>query len=218
MTLRMADGPVANLPEGMDAYAGYVDDSGIGVTYPEVAARFPHAELLSISTHRNPAECADVESGAMRSWRGYIVGYCSVGVARDQVAATTRPVKLWTAHYGAGQHICGPRSCGCIPWTADGTQWIDHGGWDESLLTDSFFDWRGHRPAPPVAPTKEEQMHLSLTPSGQAVVVARDPNGHLLVFTTTAKFDGSPTQRWSVQDVTDQIGTPPGGQPYTVAG
>ena len=32
--LRMVDGPVANLPPGFDAYAGYVNRSGIGITYP----------------------------------------------------------------------------------------------------------------------------------------------------------------------------------------
>jgi hypothetical protein len=29
---------------------------------------------------------------------------------------------LWTAHYGKGEHICGPKTCGC-PVQADATQW-----------------------------------------------------------------------------------------------
>ena len=46
--------------------------------------------------------------------------------------------KLWTAHYGAGDHICGPTTCQ-LAVQADGTQWIDHGTWDESLLANLFF-------------------------------------------------------------------------------
>lgn len=216
MTLRMADGPVANLPTGFDAYAGYVDDGGDGITYPDVVKRYPNALHLSISVHRNPADCADVESGAMRSWKGYRVGYCSAGRARTQVSSTGRPEKLWTAHYGMGAHICGPRTCGTIPWTADGTQWIDHTGkWDESLLRDDFF---GPVPAvqQPTKPEEKDMTTFTLLPDGRATVTGASPSNHLLVFTTTAPFDGTPTQEWSVQDVTDRIGTPGGGQPYLV--
>lgn len=53
-----------------------------------------------------------------------------------------------SAHYGwpgrlpgleLGQHICGPYTCGS-PVQCDGTQWIDRGPYDESLLA---HDWYG---------------------------------------------------------------------------
>ena len=52
----MGDGPVANLPPGLGAYAGYVNHSGIGVTWPEVEALAAQqgAEALSITTDGSP--------------------------------------------------------------------------------------------------------------------------------------------------------------------
>jgi hypothetical protein len=158
MSLRMADGPVANLPPGMDAYAGYVNDSGIGQTYPGVVAKFPDALHLSITTDGDPAMCADVESGAMKGWAGYDYGYCSVSNVNALVAQFGRPRKLWTAHQdpAIGAHICSPLCWPGLVTTADGTQWIDHGGaWDESLLADGFFD---PPPSPPSNLTEGENM------------------------------------------------------------
>ena len=141
MTLRMADGPVANLPPGLDAYAGYVNASGIGVTYPGVVAAFPDAQHLSITTNGSAAMCADVESGAMADWTGYDYGYCSISSVNSMISTFGRPRKLWTAHYdpNLGAHICSPACWPGLVTTADGTQWVDHGGWDESLLNDDFF-------------------------------------------------------------------------------
>lgn len=138
----MADGPVSNLPPGLDAYAGYVNISGIGITYPMVVAKYPNAQHLSITTNGSPAMCADVESGAMSDWSGYDYGYCSVSRVNELVAKFGRPRKLWTAHQDPkiGAHICSPACWPGLVTTADGTQWIDHdGAWDESLLEDNFF-------------------------------------------------------------------------------
>lgn len=143
MTLRMGDGPPANIPPGLDAVAGYVNASGIGVTYPTITTMFPSSKHLSITTNGSPAECADVEGGAMGSWRGYTVGYCSVSSVNFLIARDGRPPKLWTAHYTNTPHICSPACWPGLVTTADGTQWADHGGlWDESLLADNFFDFQ----------------------------------------------------------------------------
>lgn len=158
MTLRMGDGPVANLPAGLDAYGGYVNDSGIGQTYAGVVIKFPDAHHLSITTDGDPAMCADVEKGAMNEWTGYEYGYCSVANVNALVAQFGRPRKLWTAHYdpALGAHICSPACWPGLVTTADGTQWTDHGGaWDESLLADDFFD---PPPAPPSNLTEGENM------------------------------------------------------------
>ena len=42
-------------------------------------------------------------------------------LSQNGIARST--VRLWTAHYEVGQHICGPGSCGALSINADGTQW-----------------------------------------------------------------------------------------------
>ena len=195
----MADGPVGNLPLGFDAYAGYVDQSGIGVTFPAVALAHPTARLLSISVHGNPAQCADVEQNAMTDWRGYPVGYCAVSNAMAFIAAYGRPQKLWTAHYTGVAHICGPDTCKYpgLTISADGTQWWSS-TYDESLLSDNFFDFQG--------------ADMSLTVSSDGCTIAGvSPQGHLLVFTADATLPVG--ERWqpvgkpSVADVTAVVGS-----------
>ena len=161
-TLRMGDGPLGNIPPGLDALAGYVNVSGIGATWPTIQA-MPARYHLSITTNGSPADCADVESGAMSSWAGYTVGYCAVSRVNALVAAYGRPRKLWTAHRDPtiGAHICSPACWAGLVTTADGTQWTDHGGaWDESLLRDDFFDYQ--TPAPVHIP-KERHMFVAET-------------------------------------------------------
>jgi hypothetical protein len=170
MTLKMGDGPVANLPAGLDAYGGYVNRSGIGVTYPGVVSKFPTAKHLSITTNGSAALCADVESGAMRDWTHYTYGYCSVSAANVLIARFGRPKKLWLAHYdpNLGAHICSPRCWPGLVTEADGTQWVDHNGqWDESLLKDDFFDI-----APPS--TKETDVLITPTPTGNGYWICKD--------------------------------------------
>ena len=141
MTLRMADGPVANLPSGMDAYAGYVNRSGIGITYPQVVAKFPNAQHLSVTTDGSRAQVADVETGAMSNWTGYEYGYCAVSNVNALIAKYGRPKKLWTAHYTGTPHICSPKCWPGLVTSADGTQWTSHNNvWDESLLAADFFN------------------------------------------------------------------------------
>ena len=206
MTLSMADGAIALLPPGMDAYAGYVDDSGIGVTFPGIVVAFPDARYLSISVHGNPALCADVEHGAMTDWTGYPVGYCSVADVMAQVAAHGRPKRLWTAHYTETPHICGPGTCAFpgLMFDVDGTQWHS-GAYDESLLNDDFFDFEG------------SDMALAISSDG-CTIAGISPSGHLLVFSADPdKGYGvrwQPSQGVSVSDVTDGIGGTP---PYTLA-
>lgn len=166
--LSMGDGPVANLPRGLDCYAGYVQDSGIGETWTEVQ-QIPAEHHLSISVIPGvPAMCGDVESGALTSWKGYKVGYTSIDNAQTQIAKDGRPEKLWTAHYTGVPHLCGP-ACGYgFSDHADGTQWTDHGGsWDESLLAADFFSFLD--PPKPATP-KEVRMFLANDGTTQYIV------------------------------------------------
>jgi hypothetical protein len=163
--LRMLDSvTVANLPPGADAYLGYV--GGRWPTWPALQARFPHARLVSTAISADEdAECCDREPGDLD------VGEIALWVKRQLARGVHRPivyasasnmgeclhwltvagirraqVRLLSAHYAAGQHICGPHTCdypGCPP--VDGTQWRDNAPGtgrsrvDESMLADDFF-------------------------------------------------------------------------------
>ena len=67
-------------------------------------------------------------------------------------------VRLWSAHYGAGEHICGPDTCKQVSIPMDGTQWTDaapgeNGSQvDGSILVDGFFG------APATATWQEDMM------------------------------------------------------------
>jgi hypothetical protein len=161
-----------SLPAGLPAYASYVD-GGIGdqPNYDRVRAAHPGAHHLSIALFAaHDADCLDVENGAaspsdVPGWiqrqhaRGIVRPciYASVALMRDKIIPLIAPgalvgwnPRLWTAHYGQGEHVCGPHSCGELPVDADGTQWTDAyrtpgGVVDMSLLADDFFG----APTPP---------------------------------------------------------------------
>ena len=163
---------LAQIPVGPAAAAGYVD--GDWPTYAELAERFPNARLLSIAVSAaRDADCLDIEQGdaspadAVLWWerqrsRGVQRPclYASASVMQASLIPLVRAgtiarplVRLWSAHY-AGQHICGPRSCGAVSIDMDGAQWTDR-AWgrslDESLLLGDFFDAPA-APKPPAPP------------------------------------------------------------------
>jgi hypothetical protein len=182
MSLTMYDSiAVANLPADGDAYAGYV--GGKWPTWDALKARFPHAHLLSIAIDATErATCLDIETGDATpaqapAWvkaehgRGVPrpVLYASASVMPqvlahlEQAAIKRDTVRLWSAHYGwssvlhpRGKHICGPRSCGLVAVEMDGTQWLSHGDYDESLLGATFFP----TPPPPPPPVKVLDAYL----------------------------------------------------------
>ncbi len=201
--LRMGDGPVANLPPGLEAYAGYIDNSGIGVTFADVYARYPNAQHLSISVHGNPAMCGDVENGALSSWAGYDYGYCSVSQVNRLIALYGRPRKLWTAHDDPliGAHICSPQCWPGLVTTADGTQHASHGGlWDESLLDDHFFDLP---PAPPAVPPLEDMdMIVRRQSDGACVCIAGSYRFAVLAATDLQAAETAGIPIWNVSDKT----------------
>jgi hypothetical protein len=165
MTLVMQDSvTVANLTPGADAYLGYVD--GLFENYAAVVARFPGKPVLSMAVF------ADADAlGCDREPGGLDAGQVPGWVQRQQARGIDRPVvyasalnippilaalgtaglrrddvRLLSAHYGAGKHICGPDTCGLAGVPAcDGTQWTDSAAGtngaliDESILNDDFF-------------------------------------------------------------------------------
>ena len=154
-------------PPGAAAYAAYVD-GGIGdqPNYAFIVSSFPQAQHLSISLFGNSADAIDVESGAAVPSQvpAWVAAQRKRGIQRPVVYASASnmnseilpvlsqagialsTVRLWTAHYEVGQHICGPNSCGALSVNADGTQWTPNAVvdgstlvLDQSLLLENFF-------------------------------------------------------------------------------
>lgn len=149
------------VPADAPAVAGYT--SGSWPTYADLATRFPAAKRLSIAVSASDdAQCLDIEAGDAspsqapdwvkrqhsRGVRRPVV-YCSVS-SMDEVWGLLRgagikrnQVRLWSAHYGRGKHLCGPKTCGEVrSITADATQWCDDAlgrNLDESVLRPMFF-------------------------------------------------------------------------------
>jgi hypothetical protein len=151
-------------PAGAAAYAAYVDgDVGNQPNYSYIVSAFPKAQHLSIALFSsNNADVLDVEPGA--SGASDIPGWYARQVARglprpvvyasastmntevlpvlSEAGIARAKTRLWTAHYGVGEHICGPDTCGALSVNADGTQWTsDARGLvlDQSLLLGDFF-------------------------------------------------------------------------------
>jgi hypothetical protein len=133
-----------------------------------VAKRFPRARLVGICVRAaDDGDALDDEAGdatdaEVRDWLSRQIArkvyrpliYKSVsGIDRlmltmDANGFPRSAYRLWSAHYGAGQHICGPDSCKLTKTECDWTQWTDsYGGvsLDASLLSDDPF---GPPPAP----------------------------------------------------------------------
>jgi hypothetical protein len=151
-------------PSGGQAYAAYVDGSiGDQPNYAYIVNTFPKAHHLSIALFAsNNADTLDVEAGAAAP--GDVPGwytrqkqrgiqrpcvYASASTMTDSILPVLNQakigrsqVRLWSAHYGVGEHICGPSSCGLMPIEADGTQWTSNAlgrDLDQSLLLENFF-------------------------------------------------------------------------------
>lgn len=167
MTIPMADSAESPaLPDGLPAYASYTGGHiGDQPNYARVVAAHPGAHHLSIAlSASDDADCLDVENGAASpsDVPGWVKRQHARGITRPVVYASASPMKtailpllqaagiglasvrLWTAHYGEGEHICGPATCRALSVNADGTQWTDafhgpNGVVDMSLLADDFF-------------------------------------------------------------------------------
>ena len=213
MTLTMADSITpANLPGGYNAYLGYVD--GSWPDFQAEVARFPGAHILSLTVFggTDVADGCDIENGALSpesgaayaarrladgQWRP--VQYADVSNMDDVLAELAKlkiaraSVRLLSAHYGAGEHICGPGTCN-VSVPMDGTQWTDTapgvGGSqiDASLLLDDFF---GGTPDP--TPTSWQETMMLALPTLQkdaAGAQVRTVQGLLLARGYSVTLDG----------------------------
>jgi hypothetical protein len=186
---------VSNLPAGGDCYAGYVN--GKWPTYAAVRAKYPGLPVLSISVFSaGDADCLDVETGDATA------ADCPEWVRRQQIRGVHQPVlytfqsnlgavmaalngagiprsavRLWSAHWGAGQHICSPTACRAAA-TCDGTQWDSNNNYDTSLLVGSFFTApQTAQPAQPAgqpAPAAEDNVVKLISTPGDLGIYATD--------------------------------------------
>jgi hypothetical protein len=207
-------------PSGAAAYAGYVDGSiGDQPNYAYIMSAYPKAQHLSIALFSsNNADALDVEPGAsvpgdIPAWYARQRGrgiqrpcvYASASAMNDSILPVLSganiarsAVRLWTAHYGAGEHICGPGTCGALSENADGTQWTPTAGGlvlDQSLLLENFFTTT----TPPVT-TEAELQSGQLNNGKNAVTVIAVPAGtaHHIAFGCDNSIQGLPPVRLRV--------------------
>jgi hypothetical protein len=185
-------------PSGGAAYAGYVDGHvGNQPNYAHIVSAFPRAQHLAVTLSASfNADALDVEAGAsspsdIPGWYGRQVArgvrrpviYASASVMNDEIlsvlsrAGISRAnTRLWTAHYGVGEHICGPGTCGALSVNADGTQWTSNARGlvlDQSLLLGSFFTATAKEPV--TATETELQSGQLNTGHGAFTVIAVPP-------------------------------------------
>lgn len=157
------------LPGGYGAYLAYAD--GNWPTAAAVRRMFPTLPVVVLTVTGNTLECdgADVESEDLTIERGaeWARDKLDAGYARpvlyadvsnmapliSALAAVDIPrnlVRLLSAHYGTGEHICVPDASHAqwdLPSAMDGTQWTNAGAGaggnpiDISLLNSDFFGW-----------------------------------------------------------------------------
>ena len=207
-------------PPGAAAYAAYVDGSiGDQPNYAFIVSKFPKAKHLSISLFGNNADALDVESGAatasqVPSWcatqrkRGITrpCVYASASTMNSEILSTLSnagiarsTVRLWTAHYDVGQHICGPGTCGALSVNADGTQWTPNAVvdgktlvLDQSLLLENFFT----TPDPPVTTEAELQSGTLNNGKNAHTAIAVPPGtAHQIAFGCDNGVQGQPPPR-----------------------
>jgi peptidoglycan hydrolase-like protein with peptidoglycan-binding domain len=79
----------------------------------------------------------------MGSWADGMQDFlASNGISRDRYY-------LLTAHYGRGEHFCGPATCGLSQTPADATQYMAAGPFDRSCFRSEMFVANGAIPSPP---------------------------------------------------------------------
>lgn len=154
---------IDQIPSDAVAVAGYAD--GRYANIEALQAAFPRALTLSITTSGSDAHATAVDeepgdasvagavawlraAAARGTWRpcayASVSGMGALLAAVQAAGLQLSDFRFWSAHYGAGAHICGPATCRLVSRAMDATQWTDTAlgrNLDESLLADGFFPW-----------------------------------------------------------------------------
>lgn len=152
---------ITEIPAGARAVAGYV--GGNWPTFRGLVTAFPRARRLSIAIAASEdAHCLDIEPGdaTVNEAVAWVRRQLSRGVKRPCVYASASQidglvaaleaaglhrsqVRIWSAHYGRGRHLCGPATCGEVrSISADATQYDNRAlgrNLDVSVLRRDFF-------------------------------------------------------------------------------
>lgn len=147
-----SDGLYANWPAVSKLWPPSTTHVDVGITVLAAAASAYDCE----PGNGAPQDCPGFWQRSRAAGNRLPIIYCPASwtaeVRAAMAAAKIAPDQylLWSAHYGIGQHICG--SCGYPP--ADGTQWVDWGSYDESIMGPRFKALWFPKPAPkpPVPP------------------------------------------------------------------
>lgn len=214
MTLTMADSITpGNLPPGYDAYLGYTD--GRWPDFHAEVQRFPGARVVGLTVlgGNDVADGCDIENGDLSPQSGAAytrrrldagavrpIAYASVSAMGDVLAelaalkVARSSVRLLSAHYRAGKHICGPATCKLVSVAMDGTQWTDAapgvGGTfvDASLLASDFFGV--HPPAHPTSWQETMMLALPQLKQGASGAQVRTVQGLLMARGYSVSLDG----------------------------
>jgi hypothetical protein len=183
----------ANLPAGADAYLGYVD--GHWPDYDTEVKKFTSAHIIGLTVlYVDEGMGADIEAGALdpNQAGAYAQERIAAGVNRPilyssisviplmeasvlEAGLTRDKVRLLSAHYGLGNHICGPATCqyfGKGTPDCDGTQWTDAAPGlkgttiDQSALQTNFFDGEPVPPRPAPVPAGRRNIYTPVTEDG----------------------------------------------------
>jgi len=207
---------VADLPPGYPAYLGYVD--GNWPTAAELAQRFPLAQLVRLTVTGNTlqADGIDVEPGNVNAADARVwvqkklaadpgfrpVIYASVQGAPNYGMAdilarlngnriSVSRVRLLSAHYGWGPHVCGPDSCRLISVPMDGTQWtsmfkgLNASDVDMSMLAADFFQTQ-----PDSTETEKIMQKLPVVRQGMTGPAVRRVQGLVMAAGVVLTLDG----------------------------
>ena len=204
-------------PPGLAAAAAYVDGHiGDQPNFAYIVREFPKAQHISITLLDGDALAADVENGAMTPAEvpGWHARQVARGIARPIVYASTYTMqeqilpalvragislsstRLWTAHYGLGEHICGPASCGALSVNADGTQWTSSAMGlvlDQSLLVADFFTGTANNPT--VTEAELQSGQLNNGKNAHTAIAVPPGTAHQIAFGCDNGVQGQPPAR-----------------------
>lgn len=176
------DTTAALIPSTAKVIGVYID--GRYKNDAEIRTKFPQAALVTIAVSANDnAEVLDVEAmdatiAEVYAWlkrqlaRGVYLPVIYISVSQvDRLMETMtangfvhgKHFRIWSAHYGAGEHLCGPSTCKLTKTACDWTQFTNranNSSLDESDLGTVAPSFTAPKPAPvpvkaaaPVTPT-----------------------------------------------------------------
>lgn len=185
------DDVTASLIPSTAEYVFYYTD-GRYANFSAVKAQCPSAEYIPIAvTASDNATVLDVETGdatiaqiyswlkaqwaRVPGWSGQITKAPVIYIQASNVDTMVRTMNankfvhgkdyvIWSAHYGAGEHVCASNTCGSTSTQCDGTQFTDVASGkslDESELLASFF--ASSTPPKPGIPTNGKTIDITST-------------------------------------------------------